>query len=69
MKTATEANKTAPKYNGEEHPCNLGRILGGLDIKRFELMLLLLRDYFERGESDELLEWGRHFTEKEEENP
>lgn len=50
-------------YNGEDHPCDLGRIIGGLDEKRFELILALLRDYYERGESDELLELGRQIIE------
>ena len=51
-------------YNGEGYPCDLARVIGGLDPKRFDLILALIKDYYERGESDELIELGRHIIDQ-----
>lgn len=46
-------------YNGEEHPWPMADILGGLDSRLSALVLAMVRDYADHGETAELIEVGK----------
>lgn len=46
-------------YNAEDHPWGMADILGGLDSRLSALVLAMVRDYAEHGETAELIEVGK----------